>query len=104
MANLQKFMVVHHDPGIDCNVVQEHWRKLTQVEDAKWERTYFSDDQGFRYCVWLATDAEQLKNIFTAMDVAWESIQPVVEMVPDLWGEKWEEHLKADKTADTLGS
>ncbi|MCD6584642.1 MAG: DUF4242 domain-containing protein [Desulfobacteraceae bacterium] len=104
MINLQKFMVVHHDPGVDCSVVQENWRKLTQVEDAKWERTYFNNDQGFRYCVWLAKDEEQLKNIFTAMDVAWESIFPVEETVPDLWGEEWEAHLKADQSADTLGS
>ena len=97
-------MVVHHNPGIDCNDVQANWRKLVQVEAATWERTYFNDEKGFRYCIWLAQNEEQLKKIFTGMDVSWESIIPVEETVPDLWGEKWEEHLEADKTADTLGT
>ena len=103
MAALQKFMVVHHNPGIDCRVVQDNWRKLSQVENAQWERTYFNDNQGFRYCIWLGRNEEQLKNIFTAMNVSWESITPVVETVPDLWGSEWEKHLAAEKTADTLG-
>jgi hypothetical protein len=103
MANLQKFMVVHLDPGVDCSVVQANWRKLTSVEDAKWERTYFNNEQGFRYCIWLAQDQKQLKKIFSSMDVAWESILPVVETVPDLWGQEWQEHLEAEKTAATLG-
>lgn len=104
MANLQKFMVVHNNPGIDCGVVQDNWRKLAQLENAKWERTYFNNDQGLRYCLWLAQDEEQLKNIFTEMNVSWESIVPVVETVPDFWGPKWEEHLEAEKSADTLGT
>ena len=103
MANLQKFMVVHHDPGVDCSVLQANWRKMTQAEDAKWERTYFNNSQGFRYCIWLAQDQEQLKKIFSSMDVAWETILPVVEAVPDLWGEEWHEHLEAEKTAENLG-
>jgi len=104
MASLQKFMVVHHDPGVDCKVVQDNWRKLAQVEPAKWIRTYFNKDKGFRYCIWLARDEAQLKIIFAEMDVSWESIISVVETVPDLWGEKWEEHLEAEKVADTLGA
>ena len=35
--------------------------------------------------------------------VSWESIVPIEETIPDLWGEEWKEHLKAAQTADTLG-
>lgn len=104
MAKLKKYMVVHNNPGIDCEVVQANWRKLAKIETATWERTFFNEDKGMRYCIWLANDEEQLKNIFTDMNVSWESILPVEEIVPDLWGEKWQEHLEADKTADTLGT
>lgn len=103
MKRMKKFMVVHNNPGIDCNVVQANWRKLAREEQANWERTYFNHDKGLRYCVWHAESAEQLKKIFTEMNVSWESIVPVEETVPDLWGESWAEHLEAEKTAPTLG-
>jgi hypothetical protein len=35
---------------------------------------------------------------------SWDSIVQVEETVPDLWGEKWNEHLKKDEVADTLGN
>ena len=104
MAKLKKYMAIHNNPGIDCEVTQANWRKLAKVESATWERTYFNDDKGMRYCIWLANDEEQLKKIFTDMNVSWESIIPVEETIPDLWGEQWQEHLEADKTADTLGT
>ena len=44
-----------------------------------------------------------MKKIFTDMNVSWESIVPVEETVPDLWGEGWQSHLQAEKTAATLG-
>lgn len=103
MAKQKKYMVVHNNPGIDCTVVQNNWRKLAKVESATWVRTYFNEDKGTRYCLWLAEDEEQLKKIYTEMDVSWESILDVEETVPDMWGESWEEHLEAEKTADTLG-
>ena len=56
-----------------------------------------------RYCIWSAPSEEELKKIFTAMDVSWETIVEVEETTPDLWGEKWEEHLKAEAYADTKG-
>ncbi len=103
MGNMKKFMVVHHNPGIDCNTVQTNWRKLAKVEPATWLKTYFNEEKGMRYCIWLAHDEEELKKIFTEIDVSWESIVPVSETTPDLWGEKWEEHLREEATADTLG-
>jgi hypothetical protein len=103
MAKTTKFMVVHNNPGIDCNVVQANWRKLANVESATWVRTYFNEEKGVRYCIWLAPDEKELEKIFSEMDVSFESITRVEETVPDLWGEKWEEHLKQDAAADNLG-
>ncbi len=103
MGNMKKFMVIHNNPGIDCNVIQANWRKLAKVESATWVRTYINEQLGIRYCVWLSHDEEELKKIFDEIDVSYESILPVEETVPDLWGETWQEHLEKEKTADTLG-
>jgi hypothetical protein len=51
----------------------------------------------------LAPDEEELKKIFREMDVSWEKIIPVEETIPDMWGEKWNEHLQKEEHADTLG-
>ena len=37
------------------------------------------------------------------MDMTYETITEVEETTPDLWGKKWDEHLEAEKKADTLG-
>ena len=103
MAKMKKFMAVHNAPGIDCNVVQANWRKLAKVESATWVRTYINEKRGIRYCVWLSRDEKELKKIFDEIGVTYESILPVEETVPDLWGEKWQEHLEKDAIADTLG-
>jgi len=104
MSKLKKFIAVHHNPGIDCKEVQENWRKLVNVETAIWLKTYFNEEKGFRYCIWMAPGEEDLKEIFTEIGVSWETIMPVEETVPDLWGEEaWQRHLEAEKTAATLG-
>jgi len=41
MENLKKFMVVHHEPGVEWTTVEENWCKLAKVESAKWSRTYY---------------------------------------------------------------
>jgi len=103
MSKMKQFMVVHHNPGLDCRVVQDNWRKMKQIESATWVRTYINEDEGWRYCLWMAPDRRELVRIFEDLGVSWESILPVEETVPDMWGEKWEEHLKQDEFADTLG-
>ncbi len=103
MEKLNKYMMVHNNPGIDCEEVQANWRKLVDVEEGQWIRTYYNEDLGIRYCIWLAASEEVLKNIFTEIGISWDSIVLVEETVPDMWGEKWEEHLKAEANADTLG-
>jgi hypothetical protein len=104
MRKLNKYMMVHNNPGIDCEEVQANWRKLAAVETATWIRTYYNEGKGVRYCIWLAPSEEDLKNIFTEIGISWDSIIAVEETVPDLWGEKWEEHLQKEPAADTLGN
>jgi hypothetical protein len=101
MAKMKKFMVVHRDPAISWNRVEANWAKMARVESAEWIRTCFNKKQGARFCVWLAPSEAHLKEIFNNMDVRWESILEVEETVPDLWGAKWAEHLKAEESADT---
>ena len=104
MGKATKFMVVHNDPGKSCEEVQDNWRKLSGQEASNWLRTYYSEEKGLRYCVWLAQNENELKNIFKEMNISWESILPVEEVTPDLWGEKWQQHLAQDKSADNLGN
>jgi len=103
MSQLKKFMMIHNNPNTDCNEVQSNWRTLAKVEAATWVRSYFNEEKGMRYCLWLAPSEEELKNIFTEIGISWESVVEVEETVPDLWGEKWDEHLEKDAAADTLG-
>lgn len=95
-------MVVHRDSGIPWERVEENWGKLASVESAKWVRTYFNRGKGVRYCIWLAPGSDELANLFKDLEVTFESILDVEETVPDLWGKRWEEHLNAEQTADTL--
>jgi hypothetical protein len=104
MAKLKKYMMVHNNPGINCDEVQANWRKLIDVEAGTWIRTYYNEERGVRYCIWLAPSEDNLKDIFTEIGISWESIIQVEETVPDLWGEKWKEHLKQDAVADNLGN
>ena len=103
MAKLRQYMVVHRNPGIDCNEVQANWRKMATIERETWVRTFFNEEKGMRFCIWLAESEERLITIFTELDVSYESIIPIEETVPDLWGEKWQEHLEKDAVADNLG-
>jgi uncharacterized protein DUF4242 len=103
MTKMNKFMVVHNDPEVDCKIVQANWRKLARVESATWIRTYVNEKKGIRYCLWFAPDEQELKKVFDQISVSYESILPVEETVPDLWGEKWQEHLEKDAVADNLG-
>jgi len=101
---MMKFMAVHKEPELSWEIVEKNWRKLAQVETAKWVKTYYNKQEGVRFCVWLAPGMEELKKTFSDMEVSLESMYEVEETKPDLWGdEKWKEHLEAEATADTLG-
>ena len=88
MAKVNKYMMVHTTPGINCDEVRADWRKLAQVETATWLKTYYNKEKGVRYCIWLAPSEEDLKHIFTEIGISWDSIMLVEETLPDLWGRK----------------
>ena len=100
---MKKFMVIHRAPELDWEVVEENWRQLANVESATWIKTYFNVEEGVRCCVWLAPDSEELKKVFDDLGISYESVIRVDETTPDMWGDKWKEHLAAEATADTLG-
>ena len=102
MAHKTKFMVVHNDPHISWTEVEKNWRALANIESAAWVSTFFNKKEGVRYCLWLASDENQLKGIFDEFKVSWESILAVEETTPDIWGRKWREHLVQEEKADTL--
>ena len=103
MNKLLKYMVVHADSKMPWEKVEENWAKLANVEKATWVRTCYNKAKGVRYCVWLAPSENVLATIFEDLNISYESIIEVEETVPDLWGKKWQEHLKAEEAADTLG-
>jgi hypothetical protein len=103
VPTMKTYMVVHRDPALSWDVVERNWRRLATVEAATWITTYYNVDQGVRYCVWYAMDKATLEKTFRDLEIAFESMTEVEETKPDLWGEKWEEHLEADALADTLG-
>ena len=100
---MKQYMVYHDAPDISWEQVEKNWRKLANVEEAKWLRTYYNIEKGIRYCIWLAPSEKELENIFENFDISFETIVQVGETVPDLWGKKrWKEHLAAEAEADTL--
>lgn len=104
MKNMSKYMVVHRDPTIPWSKIEQNWRKLANVESATWIRTCYNKEKGVRYCVWLAPNEKELQKVFADLNISWESMIEVEETVPDMWGGKWETHLEAEATADTLGA
>ena len=101
---MKTYMVVHKAPGLSWEAVEENWRKLANVESAKWIYTYYNVEKSVRFCVWQAPDKATLEKIFGDLEISFESITGVEKTKPDMWGsEKWEEHLKVDALADTLG-
>ena len=77
MKEWKQFMVVHRDPSIPWEKVEENWGRLANVESAKWVRTYFNREKGVRYCIWLAPSSDQLANVFRDIEVSFESILDV---------------------------
>jgi len=101
---MKTYMVVHRAPELSWEVVEDNWRILANIESADWVTTYFNVNEGVRYCVWQAPDTATLEKTFGDLEISFESMTEVEETKPDMWGAgKWEEHLVAEATADTLG-
>ena len=82
---MARFMVIHRNPDVSWEEIEENWIKLANVESATWERTWYNKSEGARYCLWHASDMEGLKELFGEMNIAYESILEVEETVPDIW-------------------
>ena len=94
MAKMLKFMVVHRDTDISWREVEDNWKELANVEKGLWERTWYNKREGVRYCLWRATDAESLKEVFGQLGVGWDSILEVKETNPDFWITERDEYFE----------
>ncbi len=85
MGKMKKYMMVHNNLDVDWQVVKDNWRKLATIEDATWVRTYYNEEKGIRFCIWMTHNEEELKDIFTEIGISWETITQVEETIPDVW-------------------
>jgi hypothetical protein len=102
MKRMKTFMVVHRDPKVSWEKVEENWAKMVDIEPATWVRTYYNKDEKIRYCLWQAPNEEVLKKIFSDFHITWESILRVDETIPDIWAKKYRAEIEAEEKADTV--
>ena len=101
MKKMKNFMVVHRDPQVLWQKVEENWSKMVDVEPAIWLRTYFNAKEKVRYCLWPAPNEEALRKIFADFHIRWESILEVEETIPDIWARKYQAQMEAEERRDT---
>jgi hypothetical protein len=49
MKKMKNFMVVHRDPEVSWDKIEENWSKMVDLEPATWLRTYYNMDEKVRY-------------------------------------------------------
>ena len=101
MKKLKNFMVVHRDPQVSWETVEENWSRMVDLEPATWLRTYYNMNEKVRFCLWLAPNDETLKKIFADFKISWESILEVEETIPDIWARKYQAQIEAEEREDT---
>ena len=101
MKGMKNFMVVHRDPQVSWEKVEENWSKMVDLEPATWLRTYFNMDEKVRFCLWLAPNEDVLKKIFADFQIRWESILVVEETIPDIWARKYRAKIEEEEKEDT---
>lgn len=104
MKKMRNFMVVHKDPQVSWEKVEENWSKMVDLEPATWLRTYFNVDKKVRFCLWRAPDEETLMKIFTDFEISWDSILEVKETVPDIWAREYRAQLEAEEREESAAS
>ena len=104
MKKMKNFMVVHRDPQVPWQQVEENGSRMVDVEPATWLRTYYNADEQVRFCLWLAPNEEALKKILADFRINWESILEVEETVPDIWAKKYRTKMEAEEREDTATS
>jgi hypothetical protein len=101
---MKSFMVVHKDPRVSWDKVEENWSRIVDLEQATWLRTYYNLQEKVRFCLWLSPNEEILKKIFSDFQIAWESILEVEETIPDIWAKKYRAQMEAEEKEDTATS
>lgn len=104
MKRRKNYMVVHRDPDVIWDKVEENWSKMVDLEPATWLRTYFNMNEKVRFCLWLAPNEETLKKIFADFRISWESILEVEETIPDIWAKRYGAQIEAEDREDTSTS
>ena len=104
MSKMKNFMVVHQDPQVSWEKVEENWSRMVDLETATWLRTYFNVDEKVRYCLWQAPDKETLETIFADFKISWESILEVKETIPDIWAREYQAQMEAEEKEDLAAS
>lgn len=104
MKKMKNFMVVHRDPDVSWDKVEENWTKMVDLEPATWLRTYYNVDEKVRFCLWLAPNKEALEKIFADFHIRWESILEVEETIPDIWAKKYLAQMEEEDREDTATS
>lgn len=99
MKRSKNFMVVHRDPHVSWEKVEENWSKMVDLEPATWLRTYFNMKEKVRFCLWNAPSEEALKKIFEGFRISWESILEVEETIPDIWARKYRAKIEEEERA-----
>ena len=104
MSKMKNFMVVHEDPQVSWEKVEENWSRMVDLEPATWLRTYFNVDEKVRYCLWRAPDKEMLEKIFADFKISWKSILEVKETIPDIWDREYRARMEAEEKEDLAAS
>ena len=104
MKRMKSYMVVHRDPDVSWEKVEENWSKMVDLEPATWLRTYYNMDEKVRFCLWLAPNEEVLKKIFSDFQIRWDSILTVKETIPDIWARKYRADMEEEEREDTTTS
>ena len=102
MATLKEFMVVHWIPGIYFNVAQANWENIADVKTAKWVRTYKNKEKGIYFCLWKATDEEEISKILLEIELIYETIVLVKQSSFDRLDKEWEDPIEVDKMANIV--
>lgn len=104
MKRRKIYMVLHREPGVSWDKVEENWSKMVDLEPATWLRTYYNVSEKVRFCLWMAPNEAVLRKIFEDFRIRWESILEVEETIPDIWARRYRAEMEAEEREDTVTS
>jgi hypothetical protein len=82
---MPKFLTFHKEPDKSWAKLEEAYSQLAQETTAVWVRTYYNADEGFRICEWDSPSDETLLVIFKRMNITFDRIIAVEEILPSHW-------------------